>query len=287
MICPHCGSGKIYRDGKKKNVQTYRCRTCGKYFSDGVKKKKILVISDTHCGHLWGLTPPHYWTEYNEKAFLFQKEAWTWFQNVISLNKPFDLCIGNGDLIDGRGEKSGGTELITSDRIIQASMAAEILNMTESKDIVISRGTDYHVGNQEQFEQRIFDLTGAREISDRLKLRISGTLIDVRHHVGGTTVPWSELTAPLKELVLANLENNENVNVMIRSHVHRYTKAEIDTNQQVITTPGLQGLSRFGSKRCVGRVHFGIVIIEIDKNGVKIKPILSDLENLKREITEY
>lgn len=32
--CPHCKSTKVYRRGKQKGVQMYRCNDCGKWYSE-------------------------------------------------------------------------------------------------------------------------------------------------------------------------------------------------------------------------------------------------------------
>jgi len=289
MDCPICFSSKTSKDGVKYGKQKYHCLHCGRYFTEpSSPKKRIIIVSDTHCGHLWGLTPPLYWTQYIEDAFKFQKESWTWFTNTISLLKPFDMVIANGDLIDGRGEKSGGTELMVVDRMKQAEMAAEIINTIEASDVLIARGTEYHVGNAEQFEDHIAKHTDAIEIADKIRFKVNGALFDVRHHVGRSTVPWSEITASLKELVLANLERSEEVNMLIRSHIHKYTYGSIGPNQAAITTPGLEGHSRFGTRRCSGRVDFGVVVMDVDEKGIiNSKPIIASLESLKPVIKNY
>lgn len=290
MNCPICFSSRTHKDGiSKSGKQQYHCLHCGRYFSESRgEKKRMLVLSDTHCGHLWGLTPPVYWTQYDEAIYNFQKESWTWFTNTISLLRPFDMIIANGDMIDGRGEKSGSTELIMVDRMKQAEMASEIINMTEATDVLITRGTEYHVGNIEQFEDCIAKNTNAKEISDKLRFKINGSLFDVRHHVGKTSVPWSELTASLKELILANLERDEQINLLIRSHIHKYTQGSLGVNQIALTTPGLQGHSRFGTRKCIGRVDFGAIVIDVNKNGsFSIIPLIGNLSTLKSEVKEY
>ena len=32
--CPHCSSTKVYKRGKQKGVQMYRCNTCEKWYSE-------------------------------------------------------------------------------------------------------------------------------------------------------------------------------------------------------------------------------------------------------------
>lgn len=289
MKCPRCGSVCSAKNGLQNTKQLYICKLCGrKYTAPFEKSKRIIIISDTHCGHIHGLTPPAYRTQYNDSAFNFQTKSWNWFQNMVNIWKPFDMLIANGDLIDGRGEKSGGTELITSDRMLQAQMAAEVINEINAEKVLIIRGTDYHTGQAEQFENRLGDLTGAEEVSDRMRFLVNGNLFDVRHHVGNTTVPWSDLTAPMKELILYNLERREDINLMIRSHIHKFTMGSTAVNQMVVTTPGLQGNSRHGIKKCVGRTDYGIIIVEIDQDGTfRVIPIITKIETQDSDITEF
>ena len=89
------------------------------------KSKRILVMGDTHCGHIAGLTPPEWHFNSNNKSSItlkkrnvfakLQKEMWNWYIETIESLKPFDTLFCMGDLIDGRGEASGGTELLTTD----------------------------------------------------------------------------------------------------------------------------------------------------------------------------
>lgn len=34
ITCPNCGSTQILKDGKKKGIQRYKCKDCGRYFSE-------------------------------------------------------------------------------------------------------------------------------------------------------------------------------------------------------------------------------------------------------------
>jgi len=291
MKCPRCGSVYTKKKGldNKSKKQLYLCHLCGRKFTSKFEKnKRIIIISDTHCGHIHGLTPLVYRTQYNEHAFKFQTESWTWFQNVVNIWKPFDMLIANGDLIDGRGEKSGGTELITGDRMRQSQIAADIINEINANTVLIIRGTDYHTGQAEQFEDHIADLTGAQDINDRMRFSVNGNLFDVRHHVGNSSVPWSDLTSPMKELILYNLDRREDVNLMIRSHIHKFTMGSTAINQMVITTPGLQGNSSYGVKKCIGRTDYGIIIVDIDQDGsMRVIPVITKIDSLESQVTEF
>ena len=84
-----------------------------------MKRKRVLVLSDFHSGHVLGLTHPSYDYTTGHKTqtahYQVRRTIWNWYkENVVRL-KP-DIVIVNGDCIDGKGEKSGGTELLTLDR---------------------------------------------------------------------------------------------------------------------------------------------------------------------------
>ncbi len=38
--CPKCGSTEVSKNGSKNGIQEYKCRDCGKYFSEGSVKPK-------------------------------------------------------------------------------------------------------------------------------------------------------------------------------------------------------------------------------------------------------
>ena len=94
--------------------------------------KRLLVLADLHCGHLVGLTPPAWQTRSpkageltkEEKHAAVQREAWAWYKRKVREYGPYDGLVVNGDAIEGCGERSRGTELLTSDRHKQATMAA-------------------------------------------------------------------------------------------------------------------------------------------------------------------
>ena len=93
------------------------------------KFKRVVVISDQHAGHRVGLTPPKWWTQIlGDKWYRTQMDLWKEFTKGIDGLKPIDVLMVNGDCIDGRGERSGGSELITGNRMKQVEMASFAIN---------------------------------------------------------------------------------------------------------------------------------------------------------------
>ena len=104
--------------------------------------KRLLVVSDPHCGHIVGLTPPQ-WQIKKERAkegnipgdiFKIQNRLWRDYRDAIDRLRPIHFCVCNGDAIDGKGNRSGGTELLTADREEQSRMAIRALTYVKPKE---------------------------------------------------------------------------------------------------------------------------------------------------------
>ena len=103
--------------------------------------KRVVAMGDLHCGHRVGLTPPKWQSAIKgNKYHKIQVELWEEYKNIIKHLQPIDALIVNGDCIDGRGERSGGTELISTNRQEQINMAATCINFCSAKKVVLTRG---------------------------------------------------------------------------------------------------------------------------------------------------
>lgn len=231
------------------------------------KQKRVLVVSDFHCGHEVGLTPPQWNPEYAaDHSSKYRAYMWEKYESAVNALKPIDLLVGNGDLIDGRGERSGSVELITVDRRSQCSMAAACIKIAEAPKIILTRGTDYHVGHEESWEDLVADFTGA-EIGDIRNVEVNGLMFNFRHHIGGSQTPVGRGTPLAKEGVWnalwATRQGFPLAHVIVRSHVH-YFSAHAETGWVVMTTPGLQGYgTRYGERRMSGLIDFGFVYFDV------------------------
>lgn len=248
----------------------------------------MLICSDLHCGHLVGLTPPSWQTKYLEKSVekqnkfaTIQRECWAWFQNEILKVRQehghIDIGVFNGDLIDGREEKSGSTELIQVSREKQAQMASDIILFTGTKKVVITYGTDFHTGAREQWEDVVVDkLKGNRSVK-KIKigahewLNVNGVIFDFKHHTGTSGVPASRHNALNRERLWNSLwaerKEQPKSSVIVRSHTHYFGYAG-NSECLMIGTPALQGMgSRFGSKLCSGTIDYGFITFRVFKNG--------------------
>jgi hypothetical protein len=244
------------------------------------KDYRLVVVSDMHCGHAVGLTHPDYQGKIvsddvgkRNKLNNIQKAIWDFYATEITnlqRDKKIDILVSNGDAIDGDGWRSGGTELITTDRNMQVQIAKSAIKRANANTNIIVAGTPYHTGNVEDFEEIL-----AQQINGKFEnhawLDINGVIFDIKHNVGSSSVPQSRQAPIAKEMIWAKLWQEKElipkpVSYLIRSHIHYFNLLD-DGDMTAITTPALQGFgSKFGSKMCSGIPTIGFVSFDILAN---------------------
>ena len=236
--------------------------------------KRVVIIADTHCGHRAGLTPPGWQypdeCDDSERSGFArnQRILWDWFSHKIESLRPIDYLFVNGDALDGKGSRSGGTEQVEADRSKQAEMAAEIIEFIGADKILMIYGTPYHVGQEEDWERQIAIRVGAEKIGGHEWPEVNGLVFDLKHKIGSSTIPHGRYTALGREALWnecwANRSGQPRARVIIRSHVH-YNVA-IDTPHVLgIITPALQHWgSKYGVRECAGIVDIGFLSFDVE-----------------------
>lgn len=193
---------------------------------------------------------------------------WSRYTAALRQIGPVDVLIANGDLIDGRGERSGGRELLTADRMAQAEIASDCLKAVKAKRVLMTYGTPYHTGMLEDWEDVIASRVGTEKPHDWLHCDIGGVVFDVRHKVGGSGVPHGRYTATQRErlwnLIWADRGMHPKADILLRSHVHYYGFSG-DARGLAMTLPALQAAATiYGGRQCTGSVDFGVVEFNIN-----------------------
>ena len=228
---------------------------------------KLLILADAHCGTMTGLTHPDYWKDSAKSMFhSFQRDTWKWFESVCKKIKP-DVVVCNGDMIDGQGKASGGTEQLTVDWEEQAEMAAKVVMATGAKKYHIIRGTPYHTGKDGDYENLIrHHAPGCVGVYDQTYLDANGLVFHFKHKVSGSAIPHGRHTGPQREALWNAFQSERGTSpaadVLIRSHVHYHTYGG-DAKRLTITTPCLEGSTKYGSKECTGIVDYGVTWFDI------------------------
>lgn len=232
------------------------------------RMKRVLVVSDFHCGHEVGLTPPQWNPDFAaDNMTQYRTTMWENFRKAARMVGHVDVLFANGDLIDGRGERSGSSEIIVLDQTLQAQMAVQVIRSIQADKIFITRGTDYHTGFAENWEDLVAGDLGAERVGDVLNVDVNGLMFNLRHHIGGSQTPigrqtplarevaWNALWHVRQDFVLAD--------VIVRSHVHYHAYAG-GPGWLAMTTPALQGYgTRYGERRLSGLIDWGVVVFDV------------------------
>lgn len=237
--------------------------------------KRLLIMSDGHSGQQVGLTHPDFDaipSSPGPKRDLYniRRRGWKFFADTVDELRPIDVLLYNGDAIDGKGKRSGGTELLTSDRSEQVSMAVAAIEYVQAKTVVMSYGTPYHTGDLEDWEDEIAksEKVKARKIGGHDWIDVNGLIFDYKHFIPSSSVPYGRQTQLSKEHVWNVLwsEHGEypKSDVIIRSHVHYFT-AVVEHDWMGVITPALQFKgTKFGSRKMSGVVHYGLVWFDVE-----------------------
>jgi hypothetical protein len=247
------------------------------------KTRRGIAESDYHTGHWAGLTPPTEWAnpngdeDYHKPRHDAQAALWNWRAKTLKEIGPVDFHFMNADLIDGRGERSGSTELQIVDRTRQvnaALLAARMVKLRDGGSRVMTRGTPYHTGQIEDFEDSIAESLDCH-IGDHVYPEVNGVVFDLKHKVGSSSVPHGRMTALARQRLWNALLSGEGqhangqprANVLIRSHVHYHAFCG-GADWLAMTLPCLQyPNSKYGMRQCDGEVTMGLTYWEITPAG--------------------
>lgn len=227
--------------------------------------KTALIIGDLHCGSMVGLTHPTWMIskDRNKEMYQIQKELWDEYIEAIDYFGNVDVLVVNGDAIDGKGIKAGGTEQITTDMIEQAEMAVSAIELIKAKQIFFTFGTPYHTCGKSGED---FDGLVAKQFKASIKaeqtLNIDGVKYNIRHKVASSSSPNNRSSIVGKhrlwDTLEAEREDSESANVYIRSHVHYFSFCG-EENWSAYTLPALQAsATKFGARQCVGLTDLGM-----------------------------
>lgn len=249
------------------------------------EKKRVLFLSDLHCGHKGAIASPK-WAVNN-----LQKRLWKFYTEAIDEIKPIDYLVLNGDMLDGSGKINGGVELITTDRSQQIEIAKEVIEYTNvvGKNIFMTFGTAYHTGKEEDWEKVLADKLGAHIDSTLFIDFNAGLTFDIKHHIGSSKVPYSRSNAISREAVWQRLRSSRGfestADIFIRGHLHYFAIAMDSLLGLRMTLPCLQMESNFGKRICDGHTDVGFVYFDIFNNGnYGYKPALLEPKKRKRPL---
>jgi hypothetical protein len=191
-------------------------------------KKRLVIISDLHCGDRWGL---------REGNKLLNK----FYLDKVKELRPVDVLLLNGDGVQGtmRGKSN---DVIEPDLGLQAEMCIDYLGMWKAKTYLFTMGTGIHVSEGTDWEKWI-----AREMHGLIKAKqifdINGVRFNAKHHTSKTSIPHGQGTLLLKRVLWENIKsqltNTRKSDVFVRSHIHEFCQIK-NRLGFAVTCPALQ-----------------------------------------------
>jgi hypothetical protein len=240
--------------------------------------RNLIVFSDTHCGCRLALCPPegsrldgggvYLPSEFQRKMWGLWREFWDEWVPEVTRGEPYDV-VHNGDAIDGVHHRS--TTQISQNIEDQQQLAEAVLRPVVAQCKASGgtyyhiRGTEAHVGQSGEYEERLARSLGAKPNAEgqyaRFDLwkrvgtptkRVRAPLVHLLHHVGTTGSAAHEASAVNAEMTAEYVEaarwGKEPPDFVVRSHRHRSIAVDLNSSKgyaAAIVTPAWQGKTPF------------------------------------------
>lgn len=232
--------------------------------------KRIIGLSDMHCGHITGIVPPEYMIDKKLSPSIHdhQKEVWSKLSIIANTHNKLRsngtikklIVVCNGDAIQGKKHEGwiGSYE-------IQVEMAIKALSLFHADQYVFTRGTPAHTGKDEDYENFIakhFDASIRNEQYLTCQGKKKSLRFYFRHNVGRSVLPHGKFTPLARKAVEAVMKGMEGStpkpSILGFGHVHYFARVD-DVNYTAYAMPALQTNTEFGQKMCEGIVHWGVL----------------------------
>jgi predicted phosphodiesterase len=258
---------------------------------------RILAIADLHSGAYSSIIPPSSpfsQMETSTKLGTVQRELWSLVENMPEEHKNPDVLFYLGDGIDGKSRKNGGRELYTTDRHKQVDIANAVLNeladFNHTKFFGV-RGTPYHTGDEEDFEDLIAsECNGVMENS--LFCNVNDVMFHLQHKASSSNYEHLRPSAIARERYFLSLQTEANnypkAQVVLRGHTH-YVIGAYGVGWECASLPAFSatGMNDYGTRQCKGVVHFGYTIIDVEDGQWDMKHFITPLESTLPELYSF
>jgi len=244
------------------------------------KEISIVVTSDLHVGSRAAVCPLE--MPMSDGGTYHAGAAQTALYDIwCGLAKEWarpDILLVCGDAIEGQARKESGVGCWSTDLDDQIAGAEILINKFNAKKKYIIEGTGYHVdAGGKSLEHCLGERVGAEKIgsgnsphaADELLLRVGKLLFHASHHIQVGT-GWYKTTPLARELVFAllaatdKLPKGENVDVILRGHVHYFCGVEFTRQRGYIVpcwqlqTRYMRRKSAFGMMPTIGALRFRV-----------------------------
>jgi len=231
---------------------------------------RVLILSDLHCGHRSGLTPPRY--QGGEPKYVrSQDEKWRWFEEALIEAAPWNKVVWVGDLVDGLGVKNS-SEIILADLNQQINCAVDIIETVGCPKNLFLYGTMTHTATKDglEIERIIAQQINGKEnpmIYSQAWFKLGKHVIDARHAPAcGSGVPHTRANPIMRERMANEQWHMKGyqplADIYLRGHLHYKFMAGSPGTWQGWNLPALQTPKTKYGRRLSNTVDVGISILE-------------------------
>jgi hypothetical protein len=228
--------------------------------------KKVLAISDLHCGGMSGLLPPNY---YNADRDLYLKQSrvqefvFEYYRVMCKEIGRVDLVICNGDIVEGLNKHGKGKDVLITDMMVQCDIAKTVLSMIDCNHYIFTQGSNYHVNDNPSADEMICHEMNGDWYGWFGDVMVDNITINVQHETSFTKDPSNQFNSQQKDISLLKLQGDDPADIYLRSHIHRFTYTG-NSNSMTVTTPCWKGMDGFTSKKSQLRPDNGYVLFNIE-----------------------
>lgn len=250
---------------------------------------KAAILGDTHVGSTSALWPKSASVEgggeYEQNsAQVFLWRCWITALTEIQAFKP-DIIILNGDTLQGVSHKD--CSLVTNNVAAQQAAAHQLLAPLRDlcQRLYVVRGTEFHDGRSAQHAESLAAQLGAEEEAStgqasrwELWLSLGGILCHIKHAIGTTSLPTSEGTVPLRDLLQLRGELARHVKgkpldlrCIVRSHRHRSIHETVPPDLHAVTVCGWQLGNAFSFAKTGTLPEVGYATLETEDAELRVR----------------
>jgi hypothetical protein len=279
---------------------------------EGVSGQAILVVSDLHCGSIYGMLPPDFAHQDGTPKIPNpgQEYLWAcWLDMIQRVSKlPIFAVVVNGDAVEGEERRAKGAELCMPLMNDQAECAAVCLrelkaNLKNDPPIFVIRGTPYHDSEGGNTAETVADKISARPYKGygagrlchrAMDLEHDGVIVNFSH---GTSVAGGlyRATPPDREAVWSALAGKEGktakADAVVRGHAHIFVHVEHPSKHAVIGPAWQLQTDYMGKNSCYRMLpDLGAILIWVDgeakrrrEDPISVQKILYPLPRLETQ----
>jgi len=263
--------------------------------------KSIYIVSDIHDGSVTAVCSPD--PEVQEKGESYrpnklQKELYRiWEEAIDDLSQKPNLCVINGEPVDGANKKQGGNQSWTTSLYDQAMDSVKLLKKIPAKEFMFIRGSGYHINlDGTPVESFIADKMGAVKYSSLegieanswywSNVEINGKIFSFTHHLPYAKFFAYRATPLAKEMALMALDKGRSMkyDVLVRSHVHYYMRVH-SAHTIAFTTPAWKYPDGHLTRGGLGGIYpdIGGMEVIVEPNGkIEVIEHITELRNKQK-----